>query len=412
MSQCKHKDVICLNQYDLIRKYKCKDCNEIMMCSCDKEHAERFLPHQLNYASYEGTTEQEPVTLGFQQNICPECRGAKPVAAPTAPLPGATSKIKRYYWREILFETTKRFYDAHPEINPTSLDLNEFSFPEERKKIEKEVIDEIKLQHKINPKYEYNEISQADIIKKTKTKVILVNAEHIHTEDRNVKIRDKNKIFTVEEFASNYFRNQGFEVLETESVPFHVLFGIFMFLVIQDPEDEKNQIVQFGSRNDFDLGQQQEGIITTTLPKDFGSSLYYERRKNLIQSHLNTLEDINWLFEYWLEHSSDFRQYLWAHRKKDIEKAKKVMSILGLENLRKVLNYMAMDYWKNFCGWPDLLVFKDKEFFFVEAKSSKDKLSEDQKNWLLGNHEHMGFKVKIFKIGKQKKQGLTKNKNI
>ena len=61
---------------------------------------------------------------------------------------------------------------------------------------------------------------------------------------------------------------------------------------------------------------------------------------------------------------------------------------------------MAMNYWKNFCGWPDLLVFDDKSFFFVEVKSRNDKLSEDQKNWLLGNKEHMGFKAKIFKVGK------------
>jgi len=61
---------------------------------------------------------------------------------------------------------------------------------------------------------------------------------------------------------------------------------------------------------------------------------------------------------------------------------------------------MAINYWKNFCGWPDLLVFDDKSFFFVEVKSRNDKLSEDQKNWLLGNKKYMGFKAKIFKVGR------------
>jgi Holliday junction resolvase-like predicted endonuclease len=62
---------------------------------------------------------------------------------------------------------------------------------------------------------------------------------------------------------------------------------------------------------------------------------------------------------------------------------------------------MSMDYWRNFCGWPDLLVYKDDEYFFVEVKSSNDKLSDDQKNWFLGNNEHMKFNAKIFKIGKK-----------
>ncbi|MBA2649645.1 MAG: VRR-NUC domain-containing protein [Legionella sp.] len=62
-----------------------------------------------------------------------------------------------------------------------------------------------------------------------------------------------------------------------------------------------------------------------------------------------------------------------------------------------------MAYWKNFCGWPDLLIFNEKEFFFTEIKSSNDKLSEEQKNWLEGNYTYLQFNSKILKIGKLKK---------
>jgi hypothetical protein len=37
--------------------------------------------------------------------------------------------------------------------------------------------------------------------------------------------------------------------------------------------------------------------------------------------------------------------------------------------------------------------------FFVEVKSRNDRLSEDQKNWLLGNHKYIKFKVILFKVG-------------
>ena len=401
MTECTHKKVTCLNQYDLIRKYICEACQEIMMCTCDEEHGRRFLPHQLDQASWIGSRERIPVTMGFQKDVCPVCRGGKAIAAPKSPMHGATTKITRYYWREIFFEITKRFYDSHPDIDPNDVNSSEFLFPEERRKIEKEVIAEIKKQHEVNPKYEYNEITQKEVIERTSTEVILLNAKHVNTDEKKVGIRNGEKTSTVEEFASDYFRDQGYDVLEVESVPFHVLFGVFMYLVIQDADDEKGRIVQFGSRNDFDSGVTEHGMVTTILPEDFGSRIYYERQKELIKWHLNELDDIDWLFEYWIDHSSDLRQYLWAHREKDVLKAKRVMFILGLSNLRKVLHYMVMDYWKNFCGWPDLLVFNDKEFFFVEVKSRNDKLSEDQKNWLLGNHKHMGFKAKIFKVGKK-----------
>jgi len=260
-----------------------------MMCSCDKTHGERFLPHQLQSGSWYGSRERVPVTLGFQDNICPECRGEKPEAAPKAPMHGATSKIVRYYWREIFFETTKRFYDSHPEIDPNDHSLSEFSFPEERKLIEKQVIEEIKKLHETSPKYHYNELSQSEVISQTNTEVILLNAEHVKIEGRKVGIRDGSDIVTAEEFASRYFKNLGFSVMHVESVPFHVLFGVFMFLVIQDVGDERGRLVQFGSRNDLDSGRSEEGPISTILPDDFGSKSYYERQKELISWHIEEL---------------------------------------------------------------------------------------------------------------------------
>lgn len=401
MKNCAHEELTCLNQYDLIRKYHCEHCKEIMMCKCDKEHGQRFLPHQLSHGSRMGSSEKISVTLGFQKDVCPECRGEKPVAAPRAPMHGATTKITRYYWREIAFETTRRFHNIHSDLVASADYLSEFSFQNERKVIEKQVISEIKKVNSERPKYEYSELSQQEVTDLTKTEIILVNTEHININKRKVGIRNGEGISTVEKFAADYFEVKGYNAIETESVPFHVLFGVLMYLVIQDPDDEKGQVVQFGSRNDFDKGISEEGLITTILPEDFGSELYYNRQKELICWHLDQLENLDWLFEYWTETSSAFRQYLWAHREKDIDKARAVMKIIGLSNLRKILHYLSMNYWKNFCGWPDLIVYDDQEFFFVEVKSSNDKLSEDQKNWLLGNFEHMGFKSKIFKVGKK-----------
>ena len=82
-----------------------------MMCSCDEYFGRRFLPHQLNTATEPNTQLRISVTLGFQVSICNTCRGLREEAHPKAQMYGSTTKIVRYYWREIYFEKTRRFND-------------------------------------------------------------------------------------------------------------------------------------------------------------------------------------------------------------------------------------------------------------------------------------------------------------
>ena len=186
-----------------------------------------------------------------------------------------------------------------------------------------------------------------------------------------------------------------------ESSPFHVLFGIYLWLVIQDPSDPHVRIVGFGDRTAFDTGSPGRQIWTH-LPDDFGTPGYGRRRAAAIEEHLSPYmqdrDELEWLFDYWLGPSEDFRQYLWAHREKDIETASRLIKILPPDAICKILRYLVDDYWHRYCGWPDLLVYKGNEFFFTEVKSSRDKLSEDQKNWIRGNYEILRLPLKLVKI--------------
>ena len=400
MKSCNHHVVSCINPYELIRKYRCLSCSELMMCGCEKEHGERFLQHQLSHGCVLENQERVTVTLGFQDSVCPECRNEIPIHAPKASMPGATSKVSRYYWREIQLETTRRFYDRNPELDPNNYEDSEFSFPEERAQIQKEVIDEIKTKHQESPKYNYNEQSQSEVIDETNTEVILVKGAYIDSNERKASLQGKESIVGVEEFATEYFSELGYSVLITESVPFHVIFGIYMWPVIQDPMDTFGRVVRFGSRTDYDLSNYETTPIDLVLPSDFGTRGYYARRETEINSHISRLENMQELFEKWKLDSVDLREYLWAHRMLDVETAAKIVRVLPEVDLKKILVYLSRDYWANFCGWPDLLIYKDSEFAFVEVKSSNDKLSEEQKNWLKGNKRYMGFDAKIFKVGK------------
>lgn len=110
-STCEHADVACLNQYELIRKYRCSSCNGVMICACDEPFGRRFWDHRLDEGCELETQRRVPVTLGFQAAVCNECRGLPAEAAPHAEGWGCTTKVRRYCWREHFFETERRFAD-------------------------------------------------------------------------------------------------------------------------------------------------------------------------------------------------------------------------------------------------------------------------------------------------------------
>jgi len=114
-----------------------------------------------------------------------------------------------------------------------------------------------------------------------------------------------------------------------------------------------------------------------------------------------------WLFDYWLPYSYNFRNYLWGHEEESIKKAKTLVKKLGLKAIERILLYLVKDYWKRYLGWPDLFVFNDTEHFFVEVKSSKDKLTDNQKGWIKGNYEELHFPFKLMKFHKKSRDIRT-----
>ncbi len=405
MNTCKHENVVCINPYEIIRKYRCSACNEVMMCKCEEEFAKRYFSHQIKFGQEYNTKEHIPVTIGFQPNVCNSCKGFPEETHPKAEIYGRATKIVRYYWREILFETTRRFGELTEKRGEESWLNARRKYGDKYKTIEKDVIEEIKKLHKVSPKYSYQEESQSAVLSKYKIEVINLSGVYVKQKNGKAKLLHNNKVISVEEFASEYFKSKEYDVLMTESVPFHVIFGIYVWLLIQDPGDPKLRPAGFGDRNAFDKGLKGQ-MIWTMLPEDFGTIGYAERRGDIIEKHFldfpNDKEEFLWLFDYWLEPSAEFRQYLWAHHQKDIIKARKIVKILSINIIIKILKYLISNYWGRYCGWPDLLISKKNDFLFVEVKSSRDKLSRDQRKWIKGNAEILNLPFKLLKIDKER----------
>jgi len=401
LGNCKHPEVTCINQYELIRKYRCNSCGEIMMCACEEEFARRFLPHQLSYGTELKTRREVPVTISFQENICNTCRGQPEEAHPTAEIYGMSSKVVRYYWREIFFETTQRFGDWADSQGYADYHNARQENPDAYSQIEKEVIQEIKGLHERSPKYIYQEKSQKQVLKENSVEIVKLEGKYVKRAERGVGILDGTEVCSPEEFAAHYYEKQGYNILFTESIPFHVIFGVFMWLLIQDPKDPVGRLVGFGDRKAFEEGCKGEQIWTH-LPEDFGTPGYAARRAAAIEDHFALIvsneDDLLWLFDYWIEPSEGLRQYLWAHRAEDVVKARQVVSLLSVDDILRILKYLVTDYWRRYVGWPDLIVYNQDSFLFAEVKSSRDRLREDQKNWIYGNSSELHLPFKLIKI--------------
>ena len=270
------------------------------MCACEEEFARLFLPHQLSEGTELKTQRSIPVTLGFQKNVCNTCRGLPEEAYPTAEIYGRSSKIQRYYWREIFFETTQRFANW-AETQGYDYNSAQFNHRNMYDAFEKEVIEEIKALHENTPKYIYQEESPSEVLTKNNVKVIDLVGTYIKQEERKVGILEADQILSAGGFAASYYEKQGHEVMFTESVPFHALFGVFMWLLIQNPSDPEVQIVMFGDRQAFE--ENREGKeVWTHLPVTSALLAMLKGEFYAIEEHFAFLpkerEELLWTFDY------------------------------------------------------------------------------------------------------------------
>jgi hypothetical protein len=402
--QCSHGILACINEFEVIRKYRCQGCGAVMMCACEQGFGARFLPHQLSECRDPATHNRVQVTLGFQPKVCRECRGLPAEAFPVSQIYGRTTKIKRYYWRELLKRELELYGDWAAANGVDLLVPADEAARIVRGKMSEQALQEIKHLHETTPKYMFAmEQSQADLILECGVEVVALNATYVSdAAARGVQVLGEGRAVGVEDYVKLHFGNQGYECIAVESVPFHVLFGVYLWLLIQDPDDDKVRSCGFGNRTAFD-NQEVGEMVRCQLPVDFGTSVYAERRREAIDRHFEeniSTGELEWLFEYWLLPSEPLRQYLWAHRDADVQIAKKVMRVLPPECLVRIVRYLVDSYWERYLGWPDLLVYRGDEFFFVEVKSSRDSLSDHQKRWVRDNHKSLKLPFKIVKVHK------------
>ena len=94
---------------------------------------------------------------------------------------------------------------------------------------------------------------------------------------KSTAILDGAELCRVEEFAARHFRRSGFEATFLESEPFGVLFGVYLWSVIQDRGDRQVRTVGIMAHPGYAHGESSE-VIWIPLPSDFGTPAYSRRR--------------------------------------------------------------------------------------------------------------------------------------
>jgi len=72
-----------------------------------------------------------------------------------------------------------------------------------------------------------------------------------------------------------------------------------------------------------------------------------------------------------------------------------------IEIISNILNPKDINFLKNYkphCQAPDLFVFKDNKYFFVEVKRDNDHLSQRQNNFFKNIEKNLKCKVKILHV--------------
>tara|TARA_Y100001972_G_scaffold124746_1_gene174583 strand:- start:236 stop:1870 length:1635 start_codon:yes stop_codon:yes gene_type:complete len=171
----------------------------------------------------------------------------------------------------------------------------------------------------------------------------------------------------VEQLACEYFIREGYDAIHSENYLWRGLFGLVFWDVI------------------FDENQDSFHHPLQRQPSDLFDEHFYTRRlDNLhaIQKKYNTKQKLkSAITERYLEKEGIANPLVSWHDSllPSLEEAVQRLPVKGLYN---ILFEMAKNVKYNSAGFPDLFIWKGKEYHFYEIKSPNDHLSAQQLFWI------------------------------
>lgn len=379
-ANCAHETREVLNPYEFVRKFRCLQCEGVMMCACDQAFGERFLPHQLQWYNDAHTRERKPVTLGFVRDACPTCRGEREIAAPRKE--GAV--LQRYYWREL----TRR----------AAMLRGALSFTPGGDSFDRQALDEITELHRRAPVYDIPESE----------------SERAFLERLAVTVRaiegTATTMPTAIECARTAIVDAGVRFIPCSSDAFASMFGALLGPVIQSASDPNTMPASFGVRDA--ASTEARADVTTLLPRDFGTAPYAQRQREALDHHFRELPTSPSLlvqrYDRWVVDHRGLVTYLWADRQEDVVRA--LLLALPAAITHQALRYLVEHYNERRRGWPTGIVVEASSARFVTVVHSKSRLSDDQRRWIEDNHRGDRWPFELLRVAPSKSPRRTSRK--
>ncbi|GAB0116689.1 VRR-NUC domain-containing protein [Acidisoma sp. 7E03] len=172
---------------------------------------------------------------------------------------------------------------------------------------------------------------------------------------------------SVEQATLSHYARTGWSGIHSENWLWNALFGSVLWDIIYDP-----------SMGTFHSPLQ-------VAPADLYDRGFYARRQEAIEARLIAIADRRHsrrLVAQRLDEKAGIANPFlsWSAELGDVLDL--ALARLEPAALAAVLRRMAQDYRHHSRGFPDLLLWRDEEYSFVEVKSENDQLSPEQYHWL------------------------------
>lgn len=171
----------------------------------------------------------------------------------------------------------------------------------------------------------------------------------------------------VEHKALQYFADQGYEGMHSENYLWRALFALIFW-------DEL-----------FSVDTATFHHPLQRAPSDLHATAFYEMRHGDLLTKLKSLRTkkqmTQWVLKIYAEKEGITNPLFGWHPDLPLTLSRAI-TLLPMAGLKKVLMEMAKNVKDNCTGFPDLFVWKGKDYHFYEIKSPNDHLSSQQLFWL------------------------------
>jgi len=188
--------------------------------------------------------------------------------------------------------------------------------------------------------------------------------------------------YQVELGAIHYYRNLGFNAVFSENEPWRTLFGLLFWDII------------------YDTNVKAIHNPLQRVPSDFFlPDFYFKRSEQLLKrmKTANTRQAIEDIIRKTYEDKFGTTNVLVSWYADALEKVLTLISWLSPEQIHAILLEIAYNLRENTRGFPDLMVWNETEYAFIEIKSPTDHLSSRQLHWQYFFKEH-GVQSRIVRV--------------